>query len=220
MNARRPQLWIAILVLALTPLAGTRVSTQQAPKRAIAIEDVIAWKAVGASVLSADGQWFGYRRAPQEGDAEVVLKQVRGDKELRLPAGEQPQADGGAGRGAAGGGTTSLAFSEDGKWAAFTSYPTHAAAQRLKRQRRPIQSGVTIVNLATGDKQEYPKIRRFAFSGESSAWIALHRYGADAAAGGGTGGAPAGGRGAAPAAGGAGAADRPRGSDLLLRELV
>jgi len=225
MNTRRSRMLLSIFVLALAPLVGPAATMQQAPKRPIDIEDVIAWKTLGTPVLSSDGQWFGYRLAPQEGDAEVVLRQTRGDKTLRFPAGELPQADGGgAGRGGPGGPglTTSLAFSEDGKWAAFTSYPTRAAAQRLRRQRRPIQSAVTIVNLASGEKQDVPKIRRFAFSGESSAWIALHRYGADAPGGAGA-AAPAaggGGRGAAPAAGGAGASDRPRGSDLLLRELA
>ena len=58
------------------------------------------------------------------------------------------------------------------------SRPTHARreAQRLRRQRRPVQSGVTVVNLATGEKKEYPRIRRFAFSGEASTWIALQRF--------------------------------------------
>src|SRR5262249_20667210 len=115
---------------------------------------------------------------------------------------------------------SNLAFSEDGKFVAFTTYPTRQTAQRLRRQRRPIQSSVTIVNLASGAKHEYPKIRRFAFSGGSSMWIALHRYGADTAPG--TGALPAaaaGGRGG-PSDGGGGAPDRPRGSDLILRELA
>ena len=46
--------------------------------------------------------------------------------------------------------------------------PTRAEAQRLRRQRRPVESGVTIVNLASGEKRDYPRIRRFAFSGEAS----------------------------------------------------
>src|SRR3954471_23700125 len=206
MTLRRPRLVFSILVLALAPLMGPAASMQDAPKRPIELQDVIAWKSMGATVLSSDGQWFGYRLAPQEGEAEIVLKRVGADKELRFPAGEQPQADAGAGggRGAAGGASSTLSFSEDARWAAFTTYPTHAAALRLKRQRRPIQSSVTLVNLATGEKKEYPKIRRFAFSGESAAWLALHRFAADAA----------GAAGAAPAAaggGGAGGAPRPAG---------
>src|SRR5262245_9513985 len=225
MRTRRTQLVLAIAVLALAPLAGPPASMQSAPKRPLEVSDVIAWRTIGATTLSSDGQWFAYRSTPQEGDGEVVVKRARGDKEMRFPIGEQPQAEGGGGRGGAGAPPpSSLAFSEDGKWVAFMTYPPHQAAQRLKRQRRPIESGVTIVNLATGDKREYPKTRRFAFSGDSAGWIALHRYGPDALAGAGTGapaGAGRGGGGRGGADSGAGAtSDRPRGTDLILRDLA
>ena len=221
MRLRRPRLFLAIAVLVVAPLFGPAASMQQAPKRPVEVEDVIAWKSLTSPVLSNDGQWFAYRLAPQEGDAEVVVRQARGDKTLRFPIGEVPQGAGGGRGGAAAGAASTLAFSDDAKWVAFTTYPARAAALRLKRQRRPIQSGVTVLNLATGEKKEYPKIRRFAFSGESSTWIALHRYGADAPGGGG-GAAPAAGgtgRGAAGAAGGT-APERARGTDLLLRDLT
>src|SRR5215207_3928060 len=185
MHTRRPRFLLALTVLALSPLLGPAAAMQQAAKRPIEVEDVIAWKAIGTPVLSRNGQWFAYRLAPQEGDAEIVLKRVGAEKEWRFPAGEQPQAEGG-GRGG-GAPVSTLAFSEDGKWAAFTTYPTRAAAQRLRRQRRPIQSSVALVNLATGEKKDFPRIRRFAFSGESSAWIALHRFGPEAPGGSATG---------------------------------
>src|SRR5687768_3483164 len=215
MKSRRPQLLLAIAVLVIAPLFAPAASMQQAPKRPIEVEDVVSWKTLGATVLSSDGQWFGYRLAPQEGDAEVVVRAVRSDKTMRFPIGEVPAGGGGGGRGgAAGVATSALAFSDDGKWAAFTTYPTRQAAQRMRRQRRPIQSAVTVVNLASGEKKEYPKIRRFAFSGESAGWIALHRFGADAPGGGGAAAAPAGGRGAAGGPGAGGAPERPRGTDL------
>ena len=81
---------------------------------------------------------------------------------------------------------------------------------------------MTIVNLATGEKREYPRIRRFAFSGDASTWIALQRQ---PAAGRRRGGA-AEGRGAGgrrrrrPAARRRAPPDRPRGTDLILRELA
>jgi dipeptidyl aminopeptidase/acylaminoacyl peptidase len=226
MKSRRPQLLLAVAVLVIAPLFGPAALMQQAPKRVVDVEDVIAWKSLGSPVLSNDGQWFGYRLAPQEGDAEVVVKAVRSDKTMRFPIGEVPAAGaGGGGRGgAAGGATATLAFSDDGKWAAFSTYPTRVAAQRLKRQRRPVQSSVTVVNLASGEKKEYPKIRRFAFSGESSGWIALQRYGADTPGGGAGGGAGAAGGGArgagAGGAGGGNTPERPRGTDLILRDLA
>ena len=215
MRSRRPQLLLAIAALVITPLYGPAVLTQPAAKKAMELDDIINWKTIGTPVLSSDGQWFAYRLAPQEGDAEVVVRRARSDKELRFPAGEQPQAAPEAGgRGGFGGGAgATLAFSDDGKWVAFTTYPLRKEAQRLKRQRRPIQSSVTIVNLATGDKREYPKIRRFAFSGESSTWVALHRYQPEPAGPAGGGAAAGGGRGAA-------APERPKGSDLILRALA
>jgi hypothetical protein len=67
---------------------------------------------------------------------------------------------------------------------------------------------VVVVNLASGEKKEYPRIRRVAFNGEAATYVALHR--APAAAAGAPGAAPAGGgRGAAP--GGTGAPAAPIG---------
>ena len=88
MKLRRPRLLVAIAVLVVAPLFGPAASMQRAAKRPLEVEDVIAWKAVGSTVLSNDGQWFAYRLAPQEGDGEVVVKRVRGDsKEQRFPIG-------------------------------------------------------------------------------------------------------------------------------------
>src|SRR3954466_5548358 len=123
MKSRRPQLLIAVAALVIAPLFGPTASMQQAAKRPVDVEDVIAWKSLGSPVLSNDGQWFGYRLAPQEGDAEVVVKAVRSEKTLRFPIGEVAAGAGGGGRGGPAGAGSTLAFSDDGKWAAFTTYP-------------------------------------------------------------------------------------------------
>src|SRR5206468_1761073 len=79
----------------------------------------------------------------------------------------------------------------------------------LRRQRRPLQDKAAIVDLSTGEKIEVARVRRFAFSGENGGWIALHKYGPEPPP-----------NAASPNANGAAARDdRPKGSDLLLREL-
>jgi acetyl esterase/lipase len=229
MLAKSRRLVLTVALAALMPLVGPPASMQQsASRRPIELQDIIDWKAIAATTVSNDGQWFAYRLAPGEGDAQVVVRSTRTGKETTFEIGEPGGGGGGAAGGgpaaAAGVGGASLDFSEDSKWVAFTTYPKRAEAQRLRRQRRPVQNGVTIVNLATGEKHEYAKIRRFAFSGDSSTWIALSRYPAQTTPGGGEGAAPAaggggrGGGGTAPAAGGP--SDRPRGTDLILRELA
>ena len=158
--------------------------------------------------------------APGEGDAELVVRNVATGKETTFALGEVGGPP--AGEPAAGGpgaAPAAVTFSDDSKWIAFSTNPVRAEAQRLRRQRRPVQAGMTVVNLATGETQEYPRVRRFAFAGEASNYIALHRSPAPPAPAGA--GAPAAAAPPADGAGGpAGASDRPRGTDLILRELT
>jgi dipeptidyl aminopeptidase/acylaminoacyl peptidase len=225
MRSRPRRLVLTLALAVLVPLLGPSASMQPAAKKAIALEDIITWKSIGSPAVSNDGQWFAYRLAPGEGDAQVVVRSTRSDKEMKFDIGE-PGGGGGPAAGPPGlaglAGGASVDFSEDSKWLAFTTYPTRAEAQRLRRQRRPLQNGVTIVNLATGEKHSVAKVRRFAFSGDASTWIALARYPAQAAPGGGGAAAAPGGRGGgAPGAGGPSEpSDRPRGTDLILRELA
>ena len=197
-------LWCALILQGLSVVAG-QPAPAQAP-RPIALADILAWKTISAAVVSSDGVWFAYRIGPGEGDAEVVVRQTRGDKEFKFGAGES--------------GGNDIAFSEDSKWVAFSVSPTKKENEALRKQRRPAQNKVTILELATGKDTTTEKVRRFAFSGDRAAFIALHKYGADGAGAPPSGGAAPSGP---PSPGGGGAAatgDRPRGSDLILRELV
>src|SRR5262245_8942465 len=93
MRANRRRLILTVAFTAVLPLVGPAAQMQQAAaaKRPIELEDIVAWKAIGATAISNDGQWFAYRFAPGEGDAQVILKRIRGDKELKFDIGD-PQA--------------------------------------------------------------------------------------------------------------------------------
>ncbi len=186
-------------------------------RRALTLSDVLAWKSIVSPTLSADGKWLGYRYSPVEGDSEIVIRETQGTKEYRFPVGEVPIPDPFFGGGAPPPPPVAITFSESGGFAAFTVFPTRAQAASAKKQRRPAQNGVALVNLATGEKTDFAKSRRFAWNGEAGKWLAVHRYGPE----------PAGGSGAAPgaaasgqSAGSAADRDRPRGADLVLRDLA
>ena len=173
--------------------------------------DLKAWKNIRSPSLSKDGKWFAYILAPNEGDANVVVRPTAdGGKETRFAIGEMPAGNPFAA------GSSALILSGDSKWVAFTIYPTEREARRLRQQRRPAQNKVAIVNLATGQKTEFEKIRRFAFSGEKPQWIALYGYAPEAPAAPGGAGAGAGAGGAAAAS----ASGRTEGADLLLYNLT
>jgi len=211
----------AVLILVSAIVAFVPIAAQNAPaaqtaptvaKHAMDLEDILAFRAMNATSLSPNGQWVAYRLSPLEGDSEVIVKGTApGAKELKFPVGE----NGGA-----------FTFSQDSAGIAITTQPTRKDAQANTRARRPNQSGVTIVNLATGEKTAVPKIRRYAFSGEAAGWIALHRYGPDNASNGPNTSQPARGGPPVPPPPGAqpGSADpprdtRPRCTDLILHEL-
>ncbi len=197
----------AVLVLLVALVAFVPMGAQTPAKRAFDLEDILSFRAIGVTSLSTNGQWLAYRLSPLQGDSEVVVRSTSGDKEMRFPVGE-----------GAGGAAT---FSYDSNWIAITTALTRREAEAARRARRPLQNSVTIVNLATGDKVSIPKIRRFEFAGETGGWVALHRYGPDTpgAAAGAAAGAGRGGRGGGAPAGDAPRDTRPRGTDLILREL-
>ncbi|MBL8172881.1 MAG: S9 family peptidase [Acidobacteria bacterium] len=194
------------------PQAQAAAQAEPKAPRAIELPDILAWKRVASPTVSDNGQYFASKIVPNEGDGEVVLRRLKDGKEWKFPIGESQ----GGGFAFAGGvfASSELGFSHDGKWFAFTVYPTAKEAKRLKKERKPLQNKIALVNLETEKKVEFEKIRRFAFAGENSSWLALHRYGAESAG-------PAMAAPPAAAPGGAGpAADRPTGSDLILYELA
>lgn len=190
---------------------------QGAAPHPITAADISAWKNIRGQTLSNDGQWFAYMQAPNEGDAEVIVRQTTANGTVRrFPIGEPPAAAGGPGGGGGG-----VQLSADGKWVAMLVYPKSAEQKRLRQQRRAIQSKALIVNLATGEQREFERVRRIVFGGDTPKFAAMQLYGADAPAGGGGGGAGgpqpgAPGMGGNPLGGGGGRVD---GTDMLLVEL-
>ncbi len=192
--------------------------------------DLKAWKTIRQPVLSDDGKWFAYVLAPNEGDANVVIRSTAADgKEMRFPIGN---ASGPGGRGGAaafgGGGSSALAISGDSKWVAFTIYPKAqptggrgagrggrgGAGGAAASGSGPQQNKLGLVNLSTGEKVEFDHVRRFAFDGDKPMWIAMQSYPEQVSA------APEamGARGAAPSA--AATVSRSTGTDLLLYDLA
>src|SRR5215813_9065281 len=172
-----------LLLLLMAAPPNVFGQTQQRP---IELADIMAWKGISATALSENGEWFGYRIGPTEGDSDVVIRQTKGDKGYKFSIGEVPAPPvlfGPPDPSTLPVAGPAVAFSSDGKFAAFTMYPSRSEAAQLKKQRKPLHNRVGIVILASGEKIEVAKVRRFAFSGEAGGWIALHKYGPDAPTG-------------------------------------
>jgi dienelactone hydrolase len=243
--AIRRSLFAAGSLVASLSLASAAFGQQASPATAGSTKqmqpaDLKAWKTIRSSVLSNDGKWFAYVLAPNEGDASVVIRSTGTDnKEWTFPIGSSDAAGrgGGGGRGGAPGDATAgpLSISPDSRWAAFIVYPPSSngragragGAGRGGRgggatpdatQAAPAANKLALVNLSTGEKKEFDRVRRYAFNGDKPNWLAIQAPPEAGAAA--TGNAAGGARGGVtPAGGNAAATPRIEGTDLLLYNL-
>jgi dipeptidyl aminopeptidase/acylaminoacyl peptidase len=141
--------------------------------------DLTFWKSPRSVQLSLDGKWFAYQVAPNEGDGEVVVRPTGDGKEMRFPIGEPQTLAGGFNDPNFQPPSPAVQISGDTKWVAFTKYPAAAEAKKLRKDRKPLQNAVSLLNLATGEVREFDKVRRFQFTGEKPSFLVMHRYAAD-----------------------------------------
>ncbi len=166
------------------PPPTATATTSQAPgtKRVLSLEDLLSWKSIRSPQFSNDGRWMAYILAPNEGDAEAVVRATTaGATETRLAIGEPPTGAAGA---------SAVAISGNNRWAAFMIYPTAAEAEKARKDRKTLPTRVTVVELATGAQRSFERVRSFRFAGDASSVIALQHM-APEAAGGASGGAAA-----------------------------
>ncbi|WMW79671.1 prolyl oligopeptidase family serine peptidase [Undibacterium cyanobacteriorum] len=180
------------------PKAG---KDNSAPAKAVDIIDMAAWQSVTTVAISPNGKWVAWRLAAADGDSSVVVKSVEGKEEYKFADGQ---------------GNGAIEFSADGQWMAFTSFMTKKDQDAAKKAKKPTPTKLSLVDLKTGKATVLDKVKKFAFPKEGGQWIAMHKDAAEGAAS----AAPAT---PAPTGGAAGASatpSRPKGSDLILRNLA
>ncbi len=222
----RPALHASLMLGLVMTLTANHLDAQGAPGggRLITPADMKAWHSIRQSAISGDGKWFAYVIAPAEGDATVVYRGTdRGAQENRVAVGN-------------GGG--SIAISGDSRWLGFIVAPpkpptggdrgARGAAGAAGSGRggapdstaRAAATKFVLVNLQTGARQEFDRIRRFSFNTDTATWVVMQGSpDAAAAASGGAaapGGGAGGGRGGAPGGGGGAGGS----ADVLLHNLA
>lgn len=190
------------VLLAAVPLPS---AAAQSAKKLLDPADLSFWKTIRSPQVSDDGRWFAYMIAPNEGDGEAVVRPTSEAPERRFPIGQPTALVGGQFDPSLFGAASPIAFSHDSKWLVYTRYPTAAQVKKARKDKKPLQNDIVVVNLATGESKEFAKVRRFAFAGTHPNWVIMHRY-ADSPAPSGAPGGPA-----APAS--------ASGADLLLLDL-
>ena len=227
-----------VAVSLLTAAMLLSAAFAQSGKRPLNHHDYDGWRTIASQRLSADGKFLAYSVFPQEGDGEVVIRNLVTGKEQHEPAGARPVAEQAAvpeeGPAPAPRSVT-LLFSADSRTLVFSTFPPKADTDKAKKEKKtPAQmpkDGMVIVDLASGKAIRVERVKRFEMPEKASGWLAYLREAPEGAPGanppkpeggdriadqqGGRGGRGGGGAGAA------GRGPRPEfGTDLLLRNLA
>ncbi len=164
------------------------IAFAQTPKRPLTHADYDPWRTISSQQLSRNGQWLAYAYMPQDGDGDLVIRDLStpGSRDLRVPAGALPPPP------VVIPGETNpeaepprrnliIRFTSDNQFAISTSFPTKAETEQARKDRKPAPpGGVIIVKLSDGTVTCVAGMKNFQIPDKGGAWVAMHKEAAPA----------------------------------------
>src|SRR5262245_45121220 len=134
MQTTRRCLWTSVVTVVAFYLASAGPSGQQ--KRPITHDVYDSWKSIQGTKVSRDGAWVAYALAPQDGDGELVVRNLKTNSEYRAARGRDP------------------VITPDGKMVVFAKAPLKADVDKARKAKKKPEempkAGVGIVDLSNG----------------------------------------------------------------------
>ena len=171
------------LLLALVSTSG--LAQQTATKRALTHADYDSWRAIQGQSLSRDGKFAAYALVPQDGDGEVVARNLATGVEWRHSRGaapvnppqRSPEAEPGPGPGFGQGPFAGRPFfTADGRFVVFQILPTKAETEKAKKEKkRPEEmpkNAMGIMDLGSGRVIRVDRVKSFLVPEEGAGFIA------------------------------------------------
>lgn len=178
-----------MLTFVLIGAVSVGLVTAQQARRPLTHDDYDSWKSIQAQQISRDGKYVAYALVPQDGDGQVVVRNVDSGQEWRHGRGARPepspQSTEGAqpepgppagGRFGGFGGGNQVAITTDSRYVIFTIYPTKdEVKQARKARKRPDdmpKNALGIMDLTTGKVARIDRVKRFQLPEEAAGFVA------------------------------------------------
>jgi dipeptidyl aminopeptidase/acylaminoacyl peptidase len=147
--------FVASLCLAIFVNGGT---AQQPPKKPISYDACNGWKSIQGVKISRDGRWLAYTLAPQDGDSELVVRNLQTGIETRHARGKD------------------AVITPDDKHVVFIVSPPKSELDKAKKEKKKPEEqpkgGLGVLNLASGEVFGVQRVKSFKVPEESGRFVA------------------------------------------------
>lgn len=159
MKYRLPRIGTALFVLSFGIIAlALSAGQSDSVKKPLTYEAYDSWRSIRGTALSRDGAWLIYALVPQDGDGDLVARDLRSGVEHRAPRGTDP------------------VITADGKFVAFAVAPLKADVDKAKKDKKKPEempkAGLGIMDLATGAVKTFDRVKSFKVAEDGGAFIA------------------------------------------------
>jgi len=116
------------------------------------------WKGIQSVDISKDGNWAGWRIAPQVGDAVLEIRNLNSDQTIKIDR------------------VSRYSFSNNSQFVVGEIKPAYAEERELKLKKTAAnkmpKDSLFVLNLGTGDIQKFARVKSFTLPSESDEWMA------------------------------------------------
>jgi dipeptidyl aminopeptidase/acylaminoacyl peptidase len=163
-------------LLALLLVSASTAFAQS--KRPLTHKDYAGWHAISSQVLSHDGKFLAYGLFPEEGDGEVIVRNLETGTEWRQPAGATPPAAPFNPESATPPPPRSvtITYTPDSHFVIFSTFPSKADKDKARKEKKKPEempkNGMVIMNLSDGSVVRLEQVKSFQVPEKASNAIA------------------------------------------------
>ena len=176
----------SVALLCTLAMFATMLAAQQAAapaKRPITHQDYDSWRSISAQQISRDGKFVAYAYVPQDGDGEIIVRNIATGVDWRAPRGYRPPVpppdDPGTNIGEFQAEQARLlrpVFTADGKFVVFGTEPTKAEVTKAKKEKKKPEempkNGLGIMDLSTGTVTRIERVKSFRVPEDGTGYFA------------------------------------------------
>jgi dipeptidyl aminopeptidase/acylaminoacyl peptidase len=155
-----------------------------AAKRALTHQDYDSWRSIQGQQLSRDGKWLAYVLVPQDGDGEIIVRNLTTGTEWEhgrgwRPPAPPPSGDDPAAMAAAFQALNRITrpfFTADSRFVAFTIEPDKAEVLKARKEKKKPEempkNALGLMDLSSGQVTRIEKVKSFQVPEDGAGFIA------------------------------------------------